>query len=165
MDFFFLEAHALIRDHPRLRGEYGVGISLTSIVLGSPPLAWGILQTIEPHVLQIGITPAYAGNTYPSRKHIRIGRDHPRLRGEYRKYCGQICPKRGSPPLARGIQHETDRPRRNSGITPACAGNTGAEPDRIGMPQDHPRLRGEYSNKYIWGHNIMGSPPLARGIQ
>ena len=103
MDFFFLEAHALIQnspahagntldknatvtiaqDHPRLRGEYTVGALLIPSSLGSPPLARGILKFIESEMNVRRITPACAGNTSISvHSHTHQG-DHPRLRGEY----------------------------------------------------------------------------------
>ena len=83
MDFFFLEAHALIQnspahagntldknatvtiaqDHPRLRGEYTVGALLIPSSLGSPPLARGIRIACILLPLYIGITPARVGNT------------------------------------------------------------------------------------------------------
>ena len=63
MDFFFLEAHALIRDHPCLRGEYFVLLFLLSRMWGSPPLARGIQYGVQYEEPVIRITPAYAGNT------------------------------------------------------------------------------------------------------
>ena len=123
MDFFFLEAHALIQnspahagntldknatvtiaqDHPRLRGEYTVGALLIPSSLGSPPLARGIRIACILLPLYIGITPARAGNTTVNSPLCKGRRDHPRSRGEYvfvsiLAVCGL-----GSPPLARGI--------------------------------------------------------------
>ena len=103
MDFFFLEAHALMQnppahagntldknatvtiaqDHPRLRGEYNHIKIDGQEYLGSPPLARGI-RTEEPRRAACQrITPACAGNTIPRRKEGSAAQDHPRLRGEY----------------------------------------------------------------------------------
>ena len=90
-------------DHPRLRGEYKERAKKSRPSWGSPPLARGIPPTItnvEPisgitplargiHVCGVKhnkrprITPACAGNTGSSGNSAKIGRDHPRLRGEY----------------------------------------------------------------------------------
>ena len=83
MDFFFLEAHALIRnppahagntngvhcrskihwDHPRLRGEYNEVVITFQKTSRSPPLARGIQALTVPCNRRFGITPACAGNT------------------------------------------------------------------------------------------------------
>ncbi len=57
----------------------------------------------------------------------------------------------------------TEQP--NSGITPACAGNTG-----MGLPvgrlrQDHPRMRGEHRDGIARRSIASGSPPHARGTR
>ena len=83
MDFFFLEAHALIRDHPRLRGEYTTFFASTLSTGGSPPLARGILFGVAKEDADYGITPACAGNTLLNFLFQSLLQDHPRLRGEY----------------------------------------------------------------------------------
>ena len=50
-------------DHPRLRGEYLVGNYIVSRLIGSPPLARGVLTDIDFSIIEEW--------------------DHPRLRGEY----------------------------------------------------------------------------------
>ena len=92
-------------------------------------------------------------------------RDHPRLRGEYHYICQTRTKRWGSPPLARGIQLWRQPSNLESGITPACAGNTTPSHDRNACLRDHPRLRGEYSMKKKKQAKIIGSPPLARGIR
>ena len=90
--------------------------------------------------------------------------DHPRLRGEYIYEDMDTAREQGSPPLARGIHFPFICVGRESGITPACAGNTGKNTDQGGGYRDHPRLRGEYYEVYKKYVNDEGSPPLARGI-
>ena len=103
MDFFFLEAHALIRDHPRLRGEYYLEEWKERFYLGSPPLARGIRGALRALFNARGITPACAGNTAQLRKDLTEAEDHPRLRGEYCTMGDGTFQYAGSPPLARGI--------------------------------------------------------------
>ena len=73
----------LLRDHPRLRGEYFFVSAPGPTGVGSPPLARGILQQAHKSVRQKGITPACAGNTSPPGMPSSQVKDHPRLRGEY----------------------------------------------------------------------------------
>ena len=72
--------------------------------------------------------------------------------------------KLGSPPLARGILSNIGAYAVGTGITPACAGNTSSFVSTARMLGDHPRLRGEYSDKILGSSPSVGSPPLARGI-
>ena len=55
----------IVRDHPRLRGEYCSLVQLVPYFVGSPPLARGILFTRAVGTVFCGITPACAGNTCP----------------------------------------------------------------------------------------------------
>ena len=52
-------------------------------VIGSPPLARGILYPELLEARRTRITPACAGNTIYNNCIRRVLRDHPRLRGEY----------------------------------------------------------------------------------
>ena len=82
--FFFFGSHALIRDHPCLRGEYLQYFFCVDSIVGSPPLTRGIRVLIRLLTCQNGITPAYAGNTATPLRRLHSPKDHPRLRGEYR---------------------------------------------------------------------------------
>ena len=107
MDFFFLEAHALIRDHPCLRGEYFTGWLVLKYPTGSLPLTRGILRAPFPAFADVGITPACAGNTSASHMQGPPAQDHPRLRGEYNMGFNMKNRLSGSPPLARGIRQRS----------------------------------------------------------
>ena len=87
------------------------------------------------------------------------------MRGEYCKTSSTILPKRGSPPLARGVQKESLFHNRFPRITPACAGSTSSFRWGLLHPRDHPRLCGEYFQKKSRVRLLSGSPPLARGVQ
>ena len=54
--------------------------------------------------------------------------------------------------------------RHAIGITPACAGSTGAYRCAMRQYRDHPRLRGEYLPMNRTLPDYQGSPPLARGV-
>ena len=151
-------------DHPRLRGEYGDMSCNPQVVMGSPPLARGILNCHLQIFLINGITPACAGNTWQGDKVQPTTKDHPRLRGEYIKRGKIFSDGLGSPPLARGIPWCQIRRHFMTGITPACAGNTIKNLRGFSGQGDHPRLRGEYCLQMLTVLKVLGSPPLARGI-
>ena len=71
------------RDHPRSRGEYGIGQDPVKVRLGSSPLSRGIRVRRGPSVGPQRIIPALAGNTGAALCLARPHRDHPRSRGEY----------------------------------------------------------------------------------
>ena len=87
------------------------------------------------------------------------------MRGEYHYICQTRTKRWGSPPLARGIQLWRQPSNLESGITPACAGNTQPLHNPSDIYRDHPRLRGEYVPCSSLKSFVRGSPPLARGIQ
>ena len=167
-----------------MRGEYLTLFFDTTPMSGSPPLARGILfpvcslflltgitplaRGIQSDLLHdfwiLGITPACAGNTSLTYFFCLLLRDHPRLRGEYNKSEVIGFELGGSPPLARGIPICPREIFSCTGITPACAGNTTGACGCTGACGDHPRLRGEYSQKNLSSAPYTGSPPLARGI-
>ena len=69
----------------------------------------------------------------------------------------------GSPPPTRGTLFSDISPNFNPGITPAYAGNT-AFFQVVCFPYwDHPRLRGEHTDKTVVGYFNSGSPPPTRG--
>ena len=92
------------QDHPRLRGEYFISLGTDTEILGSPPLARGVLSIFQKLRNLIRITPACAGSTLFVDNSFAANRDHPRLRGEYLPQQEVLCVVSGSPPLARGVQ-------------------------------------------------------------
>ena len=129
-----------------MRGEYHNKVLLTNHLLGSPPLARGILIIVRCKCFPNGITPACAGNTNCFFLCKFLRRDHPRLRGEYSFHTRGLLVNRGSPPLARGILKQMFFSIDCMRITPACAGNT---------------IKASWCATTI---RDWGSPPLARGI-
>ena len=111
-------------DHPRLRGEQSLVPAFPIHYQGSPPLARGTdgLATIVG--ARHRITPACAGNSRGLSKIWYAKKDHPRLRGEQRRWSLLSRRVPGSPPLARGTVFLPAWVRARAGITPACAGNS-----------------------------------------
>ena len=54
---------ALVKVHPRIRGEYSKTSLICHVKLGSPPHTRGILIALHACLGFPGFTPAYAGNT------------------------------------------------------------------------------------------------------
>ena len=70
--------------------------------------------------------------------------DHPRSRGVYAEYEGQVSVYWGSSPLARGLPFSYDTKPSGAGIIPARAGFTTDANAAILAQRDHPRSRGVY---------------------
>ena len=115
------------KDHPRIRGEHKQNCDITGTQSGSPPHTRGTLHSTNSRHFLTGITPAYAGNTNKIPQEFRT--------------------PLGSPPHTRGTQRTLAALELISGITPAYAGNTGNSRRRIARYRDHPRIRGEHSDK------------------
>ena len=114
-------------DHPRSRGNNFAELIAALFASGSPPLAREQLaQSTQPTATD-GITPARAGTTYKSVS------------------CG--INTYGSPPLAREQLTLWNIWKSYRRITPARAGTTHYESDCKGVPQDHPRSRGNNRKK------------------
>ena len=151
------------RDHPRMRGEHMSDTIVFTSIMGSSPHARGTRRWRLPIRPAPGIIPACAGNTWKTMPIPRSSRDHPRMRGEHRLNRLRLSRLRGSSPHARGTQVHGLLQVLQSGIIPACAGNT--EPRlalRLAM-RDHPRMRGEHLGKPFELVGWQGSSPHARG--
>ena len=137
----------LHRDHPRLRGEHSFSFFLPQSLLGSPPPTRGTLDVRSYNDYFFRITPAYAGNT-KWKAQVKVSlRDHPRLRGEHVFLSSLTLVLIGSPPPTRGTLEKWTCRTFMTGITPAYAGNTCILISLHKLYKDHPRLRGEHSNK------------------
>ncbi len=72
-------------DHPRIRGEKTMLEFVDPFEVGSPPHTRGKEVTGLVRIVDIGITPAYAGKSLHPNNHGTEDRDHPRIRGEKTK--------------------------------------------------------------------------------
>ena len=121
---YFKNLLPLVKDHPRVCGEYkSLGGNGTG-EKGSPPRVRGIHIFYMQSLWMPRITPACAGNTIQVLSVTHNFQDHPRVCGEYRlvvhhlrysrdhpRVCGEYLPLifglpalTGSPPRVRGIQ-------------------------------------------------------------
>ena len=114
----------LIRDHPRSRGVYALGMSWRELGHGSSPLARGLRERGPSGLIGGGIIPARAGFTRV--KHLRdfSSGDHPRSRGVYSQSTTPCFCTKGSSPLARGLRGDRVAHGLHVGIIPARAGFT-----------------------------------------
>ena len=70
-------------DHPRSRGEHACSKRLSTVIVGSSPLARGAREKVYIPLPICGIIPARAGSTSKIRRRPRTIQDHPRSRGEH----------------------------------------------------------------------------------
>ena len=136
-----------------------------SRIIGSSPLARGLLVVHPLAELEHGIIPARAGFTRLVGFDPPGGSDHPRSRGVYRRcrpFSGRTL---GSSPLARGLPRPVQDRDAVDRIIPARAGFTACEYSCREYLPDHPRSRGVYSSHSLTSTGVLGSSPLARGLQ
>ena len=151
-------------DHPRSRGVYVDAGPRSGLVVGSSPLARGLLYSSQNSSVRPRIIPARAGFTTAGRLGFMSTKDHPRSRGVY---CGAISitlDTGGSSPLARGLLMRLILARARGGIIPARAGFTPTHREWPRAAEDHPRSRGVYVASAGFLSTQTGSSPLARGL-
>ena len=151
------------RDHPRVCGEHLRPGQRDGSWMGSSPRMRGT-QVVEGCAGgDLGIIPAYAGNTACSVTVVSWLRDHPRVCGEHYGSRNANVAGAGSSPRMRGTHHQRHRKTRRPGIIPAYAGNTmtGRRCSRIG--RDHPRVCGEHVIAPVAAALAAGSSPRMRG--
>ena len=133
------------RDHPRSRGVYMASRRLISSMMGSSPLARGLLAQ-EGGLLGGGrIIPARAGFTLLQSM--------------------RVMSPWGSSPLARGLPSEKGLFDETTRIIPARAGFTHDLATVGASSPDHPRSRGVYAARKVGAIMADGSSPLARGLR
>ncbi len=117
----------------------------------------------EDPLLRRGTISACAGSTCPAGRARRRRRDHPRVRGEHRRFGRRLCCSAGPPrlrgehdgwhvlsmmipgpsPRARGAPLGLPHPPRLEGTLPACAGSTSTGSATCAPTRDpSPRARG-----------------------
>ena len=110
-----------------------------------------------------GITPAYAGKSFPTGCNSSLAQDHPRVCGEKITPLLFLALASGSPPRVRGKEDTAGSLDAVRGITPACAGKSGAPVGRLAVVRDHPRVCGEKRVATSATGTGTGSPPRVRG--
>ena len=172
-------------DHPRSRGVYLDSSEVLNSMVGSSPLARGLLETTTDPEDCRGIIPARAGFTpndvkvtpllriiparagFTGRRSSTTWRapDHPRSRGVYPSSITASRRTVGSSPLARGLPAHRLAPSVVSRIIPARAGFTNLFATTPRRGADHPRSRGVYAPRVPSEGGCLGSSPLARGLR
>ena len=112
-------------------------------VRGSPPHTRGKVTAATGTAYRRGITPAHAGKSHRHLSRLAFHRDHPRTRGEKRRYCPGFASSQGSPPHTRGKVSDVAVQEGDQGITPAHAGKRNLSGHRKVLSKDHPRACGE----------------------
>ena len=112
------------RDHPRSRGVYPPGPGPATRRTGSSPLARGLRRCGLPRPSRRRIIPARAGFTDGTACEAWSLSDHPRSRGVYIRSTIPERYRRGSSPLARGLQIARPLIIHGRRIIPARAGFT-----------------------------------------
>ena len=151
-------------DHPRVRGNYPMISTGKFVTSGSPPRARELLPACLYNCESLGITPACAGITVVVPSLIYASRDHPRVRGNYKRLYPADPLRLGSPPRARELRIFFCWIFLFRGITPACAGITLYSRRTRTRTWDHPRVRGNYWHIVASSFATSGSPPRAREL-
>ena len=159
----FYPASGLQWDHPRICGEHASNVSDSSRNLGSSPHMRGTRQIHRGRVTQVGIIPAYAGNTCVAIDGEFYVRDHPRICGEHWSIAWAISLMPGSSPHMRGTRVLSVVERTPIGIIPAYAGNTCLGRQPLTRLEDHPRICGEHHGAAFDLNVNTGSSPHMRG--
>ena len=133
------------RDHPRVCGDHSQGFDTGCLTLGSSPRMRGTPNLAKTADRQLGIIPAYAGNTRKSVFKFDSTRDHPRVCGEHDAGRINQATFTGSSPRMRGTLGTALNHFLNRGIIPAYAGNTIAVCNAFQISPDHPRVCGEHA--------------------
>ena len=157
------EIGGIPEDHPRVCGEkYDRNLS-TMPRRGSPPRVRGEVAQSSSSRSTFRITPACAGRRHGIFFRHPYAWDHPRVCGEKVAPFASVAVAGGSPPRVRGEVLYEFVVATLHGITPACAGRSVADVQRLERAQDHPRVCGEKSRSLYGLSWKRGSPPRVRG--
>ena len=113
--------------------------------------------------VRMGITPAYAGKSFPFFGIIRLHWDHPRICGEKLLVVIEPIAIQGSPPHMRGKADQRQGREPPGRITPAYAGKSKCQVWHGQSREDHPRICGEKHGPPPRLPLFLGSPPHMRG--
>ena len=150
-------------DHPRICGEKAEMGGFIPRFSGSPPRMRGKVLPDRGRVLGVGITPAYAGKSFPTSMFRSVGRDHPRICGEKIVVSRTWCSRSGLPPRMWGKVSSIRDDLARVGITPAYAGKSSSPRLIALLIWDHPRVCGEKNKFHPSVFGCIGSPPRMRG--
>ena len=131
-------------DHPRVCGEKNLKVVQGKNGMGSPPRVRGKETQPKPAGTAAGITPACAGKSSEGFVYDDNVGDHPRVCGEKLYVFLLRLSIIGSPPRVRGKGEQKPLDIGIFGITPACAGKSAMQCQRLrGRCGSPPRVRGK----------------------
>ena len=110
-----------------------------------------------------GLIPACAGQTAPRLRGHTMVRAHPRVCGADTKYNVTIKTFPGSSPRVRGRRHGNFGLRADTGLIPACAGQTEGVKAAGAAAGAHPRVCGADIRQAGTRLSRSGSSPRVRG--
>ena len=148
---------------PACAGTSPVVAPIAGTVVGSPPRARGRRVGPAGRGVPRGLTPACAGTSHRQRFAWCATGAHPRVRGDVDFGSAGSIASLGSPPRARGRRIADPPAELDRGLTPACAGTSGAHRRDTGARWAHPRVRGDVVGDGEQKRLGEGSPPRARG--
>ena len=125
---FRLAAWTSPRDHPRVCGEHPNRRPIMRRKTGSSPRMRGTHHGVAVRGAELGIIPAYAGNTPCAIFPTCATKDHPRVCGEHLDLSTVASATQGSSPRMRGTPKASAWAPAAVGIIPAYAGNTSKWP-------------------------------------
>ena len=152
-----------LEDHPRVCGEQPHLQLVGPDSLGSPPRVRGTVKDPLLDAVDMGITPACAGNRGTARWTRCCWKDHPRVCGEQVRLRHKGGGGKGTPTRVRGTGYPPGAAFARLRITPACAGNRSASAVKEAEEKDHPRVCGEQQGFRRHVEGLCGSPPRVRG--
>ena len=154
---------ALVRAHPRSRGENRAPLDPAHTGAGSSPLTRGKRSLLFLAFAWLGLIPAHAGKTSRSPALPSIPGAHPRSRGENADASPISRRATGSSPLTRGKLFVGRHAHQRGRLIPAHAGKTAGYRTRANGWRAHPRSRGENGKVATSATEVQGSSPLTRG--
>ena len=149
--------------HPRSRGENDTHRIVGDLQEGSSPLTRGKQRRRHGDRHPPRLIPAHAGKTPRRKRFPRVGRAHPRSRGENDHVASPAHYELGSSPLTRGKRPPRPVPAAHGRLIPAHAGKTSTAHARLAAWAAHPRSRGENQAYFPVQDTNAGSSPLTRG--
>ncbi len=159
----FHNSNSFNGDHPRMCGEHSTIIDKRNSALGSSPHVRGTQRIDAREIQSCGIIPACAGNTWSMLCCQMVWRDHPRMCGEHSMVTPEQSDCQGSSPHVRGTPEKPVLADVQTGIIPACAGNTTGFSFLGSAGGDHPRMCGEHTVLSTTHRTTRGSSPHVRG--
>ena len=149
--------------HPRVCGEQGSTICQRTGGDGSSPRVRGTDEEEYHLAAPSRFIPACAGNRNIPSLATHSETVHPRVCGEQVDNLDQVIKSVGSSPRVRGTARRAGIRHHVIRFIPACAGNSGNHPPRVGNGPVHPRVCGEQIYSHVPEHSHCGSSPRVRG--